>query len=126
MLIGSDRNDGTATALAYTSANLIEWTYDRELASRSSTKRHPLWTGTVWECPQLIPFGDKHALLFSVWEPWIPYYEAYAIGRWVAGTFRIETWGRLSYGDSYYAGATFADAAGRPGMIYWLRGVDDP
>jgi beta-fructofuranosidase len=125
MLVGSGRNDGTATALAYTSPDLIAWTFSGKFASRSSTEQDHVWTGKVWECPQLIPLGSKHVLLFSVWEPWIPHYEAYAIGSLVNGGFKIEKWGRLSYGDSYYAGAVFADAAGRPGLIYWLREVTD-
>ena len=126
MLIGAGRNDQTATALAYTSVDLKTWASDGEFASRPSAERDPIWTGPVWECPQLISFGDRQALLFSVWEPWIPYYEAYAIGRIVSGEFMAERWGRLSYGDAYYAGAGFADANGRAGLIYWLRGIVDP
>ena len=125
MLVGSGRNDGTATALAYTSADLIAWTFRGEFASRSSAQQDQVWTGKVWECPQLVPLGSKHVLLFSVWEPWIPYYEAYAVGSLINGEFKIDKWGRLTYGDSYYAGAIFADAAGRPGLIYWLREVTD-
>jgi beta-fructofuranosidase len=125
MLVGAGRTDGTATALAYTSTDLIDWSFDGEFASRSSAERDPLWTGAAWECPQLIQFGGKYALLFSVWEPWIPYYEAYAIGQMIDGHFQIDRWGRLSYGDSYYAGAAFTDADGRAGLIYWLRGIDD-
>jgi beta-fructofuranosidase len=64
-------------------------------------------------------------LLFSVWEPWTPHYEAYAVGAASNGQFVSEKWGRLSYGDLYYAGATFSDAHGRPGIIYWLRGITD-
>ena len=125
MLVGSGRNDGAATALAYTSPDLIAWTFGGEFTSRSSTEQDQVWTGKVWECPQLVHLGSKHVLLFSVWEQSMPYYEAYAIGSLINGEFKIEKWGRLSYGDSYYAGATFADAAGRPGMIYWLREVTD-
>jgi len=125
MLVGSGRNDGTATALAYTSSDLANWVFGGEFASRSCAEREPVWTGTVWECPQLIRLGDKYALTFAVWEPWIPHYQAYAIGRLVARRFTIESWGRLSYGDAYYAGAAFTDVDGRPGLTYWLRGVAD-
>jgi len=125
MLVGAGRTDGTATALAYNSADLIDWSFDGEFASRPSAERDPVWTGAAWECPQLIPFGSKYALLFSVWEPWIAHYEAYAIGRMIDGHFEIDRWGQLSYGDSYYAGAAFTDADGRAGLIYWLRGIDD-
>lgn len=125
MLVGAGRTNGTATALAYTSADLIDWTFDGEFASRSSAERDPVCTGAVWECPQLILFGGKYALLFSVLEPWIPCYEAYAIGQMVEDHFEIDRWGRLSYGDCYYAGAAFTDADGRAGLTYWLRGIDD-
>ena len=125
MLVGSGRSDGTATALSYSSSDLATWGFDGEFASRSSTRQDPLWTGTVWECPQLLSFGDRHVMVFSVWEPWIPYYGAYAVGRLMDGTFLIQAWGRLTYGDAYYAGSAFTDAAGHPGMIHWLRGVGD-
>jgi beta-fructofuranosidase len=125
MLVGAGRTDGTATALAYSSGDLIDWSFDGEFASRPSAERDPVWTGAAWECPQLIPFRGKYALLFSVWEPWIAHYEAYAIGQMIDGHFEIDRWGRLSYGNSYYAGAAFTDADGRAGLIYWLRGIDD-
>ena len=82
--------------------------------------------GSVWECPQLIPLAGKHVLLVSVWEPWVPHYEAYAIGTYANGEFTPETWRRLSYGPSYYAGAAYTDREGRAGIIYWLRGIADP
>ena len=45
---------------------------------------------------------------------------------WPLLTRRAAKWGRLSYGPSYYAGSTFTDADGAPGLIHWLRGVADP
>jgi beta-fructofuranosidase len=125
MLVGSGRPDHTATALGYSSADLVSWTAHGEFASRSGADREGLWTGTAWECPQLIRLGDRHVLLFSVWEPWIGYHEAYAVGRVVGEQLDVESWGRLTYGEAYYAGATFADADGSPGLVHWLRGVDD-
>jgi beta-fructofuranosidase len=55
----------------------------------------------------------------------VPYYEAYAIGDLVNGVFFAESWGRLSYGPSYYAGSAFADKYGDRGLILWMRDVDD-
>jgi len=107
MIVGAGRRDDTAVALSYRSPDLLNWTSEGEFASRSSAVRNPVWTGKMWECPQLIAVGSKHVLLFSVWEPQIPHYEAYAIGTVSNGQFVSERWGRLSYGDQYYAGATF-------------------
>lgn len=125
MLMGAGLQDGTATALLHSSTDLIHWTYDGALASRHASETTPLWMGAVWECPQLFPLGDKWVLTVSVWEPFIPHYEAYAIGSYADGRFTAEHWGRLTYGPCYYAGSTFTDADGSRGLIYWLRGVDD-
>ena len=72
MIVGAGRRDDTAVALSYRSPDLLNWTSEGEFASRSSAVREPVWTGKVWECPQLITVGSKHVLLFSVWEPQIP------------------------------------------------------
>lgn len=126
MLLGAGLTDGTATALTYRSDDLESWTYAGLLATRHRDEVEPLWTGAVWECPQLFRLGDRWVLTVSVWEPIEPYYEAYAVGDLVDGRFVAESWGRLSYGPSYYAGAAFADRDGGRGLIYWLRDVDGP
>lgn len=126
MLMGAGLTDGTATALTYRSEDLETWVYDGLLATRHRSETEPLWTGAVWECPQMFRLGDRWVLTVSVWEPIVPYYEAYAIGDLVDGRFVAEHWGRMSYGPSYYAGSAFADKDGERGLIYWLRDVGDP
>lgn len=126
MLMGAGLTDGTATALTYRSDDLNHWVYDGLLASRHRRETEPLWTGVVWECPQIFRLGDRWVLTFSVWEPTVPHYEAYAIGDLVDGRFTAQTWGRLSYGPSYYAASAFVGQDADRGLIYWLRDVDDP
>ena len=126
MVVGAGRADGTACALAYRSDDLEQWRYDGVLLGRHTTDRTPVWTGSVWECPQLIPVGDRWVLTVSVWESGQSHYEAYAVGDLVDGRFRPQRWARLTYGSSYYAGSSFSDAEGRQGLIHWLRNVRDP
>lgn len=126
MLMGAGLTDGTATALTYRSDDLETWTYAGLLATRHRSLTEPLWMGAVWECPQVFRLGGKWVLTVSVWEPIVPYYEAYAIGDLVDGRFVAQSWGRLSYGPAYYAGSAFADKDGERGLIYWMRDVDDP
>ncbi|BDO43613.1 glycoside hydrolase family 32 protein [Cellulomonas sp. NTE-D12] len=126
MLMGAGLPDGTATALTFASEDLQEWRYDGFLAERHRDETTPVWMGAVWECPQLFRLGDKWVLTVSVWEPFVPYYEGYAIGTYEDGRFTAESWGRLSYGPSYYAGSAFEDRDGERGLIYWLRDVDGP
>ena len=40
--------------------------------------------------------------------------------------FQAESWGRLTFGDSYYAPSLFTDADGRPCLLFWMRGIGDP
>lgn len=122
MLLGAGRPDGTAVALAYSSVDLDTWEHDGEFASRGGELTEPVWTGEVWECPQFLRIGDKHVLIFAVWRPVETFYQGYAIGTYRDGVFAPEVWGRLTYGRGYYAGSVFHDAAGAPGIVYWLPG----
>lgn len=85
-----------------------------------------MWTGSGWECPQLLQIDGRWVLVVSVWEPTVPHYVAYAVGDLVDGRFIPGTWRRLTYGRSYYAPSAFRDEQGRPALIHWLRAVDDP
>jgi beta-fructofuranosidase len=126
MLVGAATTDGTAAALAYSSEDLREWHYDGVAAQRSTTETSPVWSGALWECPQLVEIDGRHVMVTSVWDADVLHYVVYAVGRYQDGIFAPETWGRLSYGDSYYAPTVYRDAAGRPGMLFWLRGIADP
>jgi len=125
MVIGAGLADGTAAALTYVSDDLEAWSYDGILASRHGSQDDSVRTGAMWECPQLFRLGDRWVLAVSVWDPGVERFEAYAIGDLVGGRFLAETWARLSYGPSYYAGSVFADGD-TAGLIYWLVGVADP
>lgn len=122
MLLGAGLRDGTAVALAWVSDDLESWTFDGALAGRHTTRTDP-WTGTMWECPQLVRVADRWVLVVSAWSAAGPDNEAYAIGDLVDGRFVAESWHRLSHGPSSYAGSVFIDADGHPGLMHWMRGV---
>jgi beta-fructofuranosidase len=126
MLVGAGTTDGTALALSWTSPDLDTWTYDGVLASRPSSEVNPVWTGTVWECPQLFRVGEAWVLVVSVWAEHQTHYEAYAVGDLVDGRFIAREWRRLTYGPGHYAGSAFTDSDGRPCLLHWLRDVVDP
>lgn len=125
MLVGAGDAGGTAMLLGYTSADLDEWSFDGVMLARSTRERDPLWTGSLWECPQIFEVGGEHALVFSVWEDDTLHYVAYALGSLHGGRFTARTWGRLSYGPSYYAPSFFSDADGNPALTFWIRGAED-
>lgn len=126
MFVGAGLEGGTAAAVSYSSPDLSEWVLDGIAAQRSGTKRDPVWTGTMWECPQLFEIDGSHVLVTSIWEDDILHYVAYGVGSYSDGKFTARSWGQLSYGKSYYAPSFFRDKDGSPSLIFWVRGVTSP
>lgn len=120
----SPTTTGTWAAItSLSSPDRARWTLDGVAASRPSDLTTPLWTGSLWECPQLFEINGRWVLLASVWEADQLYYPAYAVGTWDGTRFEPEHWHRLTYGGAYYAPSLFRDRDGRPCLILWLRGA---
>jgi beta-fructofuranosidase len=64
-------------------------------------------------------------MVSSVWDADNLHYAAYALGSYADGRFRADTWGRLTYGPSYYAPSLFLDSEQRPCLSFWMRGITD-
>jgi beta-fructofuranosidase len=125
MLVGTGLTGGIAAASSFSSNDLRTWRFDGIAAHRSGAERQPVWTGTLWECPQIFAIDGRHVLVTSVWENDVLHYVAYGVGSYQDGTFRADSWGQLTYGTSYYAPSFYRDRDGRPGLIYWMRGLLD-
>jgi beta-fructofuranosidase len=121
MLMATGLADGVAAVLQYRSADLRNWQYDGVLYSRPNDDRHEVWTGSLWECPQLFRVGDCWVLMVSVWHETTLHYVAAAVGDYNGHTFEPRHWQRLSYGNSAYAMAAFTDREGQPCVMSWLR-----
>ncbi|HCB59622.1 MAG TPA: glycosyl hydrolase family 32 [Arthrobacter bacterium] len=125
MLVGTGLAGGVAAASSFSSTDLRTWTFDGLAAQRPGSETEPVWSGTLWECPQIFEIDGRHLLVTSVWENDVLHYVAYAVGDYTDGKFTASTWGRLTYGNSYYAPSFFRDKDDRPGLIFWMRGVLD-
>lgn len=126
MFVGASLHCETAVVLSYTSQDLDAWDYEGIVMQRSTTETEPIWTGAMWECPQVFTTGERAAMVTSVWERVVAHYAAYAVGTYEPGRFDAENWGRLAYGDSLYAPSLFVDADGEQCVIFWMRGIADP
>jgi beta-fructofuranosidase len=126
MLVGAALAGGFAAVLTFTSPDLEDWTYDGVFATRHTGEREGAWTGSMWECPQLVRVDDGEFLVVSVWEDGVLQHVAYARGETVGGRFRAQRWQRLSFGPCHYAATSFRDDDGQPGLLHWLREVADP
>ncbi|MFC7202895.1 GH32 C-terminal domain-containing protein [Haloferax namakaokahaiae] len=117
-LIGSAIAHVGGVALLYRSADLRDWEFVGQLAS--GTEGH----GTVWECPELLDFGDYDLLHVSNYED-VRYFVGHADLE--APDFEPESEGLLDYGEFYAPQSTVADD-GRTLMWGWVkesRGVNE-
>ncbi|MGO4535747.1 glycoside hydrolase family 32 protein [Leifsonia sp. 2MCAF36] len=125
MFVGAGAEDGTAMAVTYRSADLDAWEFDGVTLERPTEEREPVWMGALWECPQIFEVDGRAVMVSSVWDADTLHYAGYAVGEYEDGRFRAQSWGRLTFGPSYYAPSFFRDAAGRPCLTFWMRGVAD-
>lgn len=121
MLMATALEDDVAAVLQYRSADLETWSYDGIVCSRPSSEREGAWTGSLWECPQLLQVDGEWVLLVSVWQDSTLHYVAAAIGDYDGHRFTPRSWQQLTYGNSAYAMAAFRDRDGRPSTLSWLR-----
>lgn len=91
----------------YSSPNLREWTHLSDFGPAAEI-------GGVWECPDLIQFGEKWVLLVSLNPGGYQFGSGtqYFIGQWTGTEFIADdtTTRWLDYGRDNYAGVTFSNA----------------
>lgn len=119
MLLGGGKRSGRALALKYSSADLRTWQFDGVLAERATTESEPVWTGSVWECPQLFPLGEDWVLLVSAWDDG-PCRVFAAVGDYDGKRFTARAWQPLDATGEAYATTACADAAGRRCILSWI------
>jgi beta-fructofuranosidase len=99
-------------ALLYRSRDLLAWEYLHPLCVGDQAE-----TGTIWECPDFFPLGDKHVLLISP----IPLRKTlYLVGTYAEHRFTPERMGVLDAGGHYYAPQSMRDSQGRRLIWGWL------
>jgi beta-fructofuranosidase len=126
MIVGAALAGGTAAAVGFSSPDGIVWHEGGIVASRSTSVTEPVWSGSMWECPQIIDIDGRHVLIVSVWDADVLYDVLYSVGRLADGVFEPGPWRRLTYGPSPYAATAFRDRDGRACLMFWLRGIAGP
>ncbi len=118
-VIGGKIDGVGGAALLYRSRDLIEWEYLHPLCVGDQSD-----TGTIWECPDFVPLGDKHVLLVSP----IPLRKTLCmVGIYVDQRFTPERIEVLDAGGHFYAPQSMRDSQGRRLVWGWLwEGRDEP
>ncbi len=121
-LIGAGIESQGGTALLYRSADLREWEYLHPLLMGDVHRYTPIWTGSMWECPDFFALDGRHVLSISVWDNDHLHYSAAMVGSYRDQRLVPEVEHKLDYGDRYfYAPQSFSDAEGRRIMFGWVQ-----
>ncbi|MEZ3143092.1 GH32 C-terminal domain-containing protein [Halobaculum sp. MBLA0143] len=117
-LIGSGVADGRGAALLYESDDLREWEYVGPLLVGEGPRGAP-----VWECPELLRFGDGGSLLHVSDEDRV----AFFFGRADLETpaFRVRERGLLDHGDFYAPQSLWDDEHDRYLTWGWIPETRD-
>lgn len=128
-LIGAGIREVGGTVLLYRSSNLVDWEYMHPLYVGDRNRTDPLWTGSMWECPDFFPLGDKSVLLVSVYDDSRFHERAYKgslhysvafVGTCTDSIFIPRTQSIIDYGGYFYAPQTLLDPTGRRLLWGWL------
>lgn len=122
MVIGARREGVGGLVLLYRSPNLTQWEFVRVLLAGNEQASPYFYEGAMWECPNLLDFGERRALIISVQDAqWRLQHAAYFTGRYDKGVFSPETGGVLVYGHAFYAPQATRLGDGRILLFGWLR-----
>lgn len=125
MLVGASLGGVEGATLAFSSDDLTSWSFDGVAASRSADDRDPVWTGSLWECPQLVTVDGHEVLVVSVWHEDRLFHVAASVVERDGWRLSPRGWQQLTTAEGYYAPASFVDRDGRPGLFFWIRGLVD-
>jgi beta-fructofuranosidase len=121
-IIGAGLQGGGGAALLYRSQDLRQWDYLHPLCIGDQRDRSGVWTGTGWECPQLIALNGQRYLLFSAWDNGHTLYSVCLTGDYRDHRFIARETYKLDWGDHYYyAPQVMVDDQGRHLMWGWIQ-----
>jgi len=123
MLVGSGIEDYGGAVLLYRSSNLTQWDYVGIAFKRAQSDIEPLYTASMWECPNLVSFNNsnKRLLLVSACDFLQPKYTVAMLGKYINRQFVPEQLFKFDCGDNlFYAPQVFIDETGRRIVIGWI------
>lgn len=126
-IIGSGRRGKGGVAFLYRSDDLLTWEYLHPLCELDTPTFDGVGVGEMWECPQLLDLGAKHALVLSASYNDTPTRTVCLLGRYENRRFEPTGAQVLDFGEaSSYAPQAMRDDKGRTLMWGWIpEGRDD-
>lgn len=107
-LVGAGIAGVGGAVLAFTSEDLVAWDYAGPVLIGDRSSHHPLWTGSMWECPALLRIGEVDLLLISVHDGADMHHPVVFTGRFDGQRFLPEHGQRVDLGPDLYAPCVLA------------------
>ncbi len=121
MVAGAGNRSGRPAARLYSSPDLQTWTFEGHYAELIRADVSAEDVGDMWECPQVVSFGDRDALLVSTMD-----LHGGGIGKVLALTGRRDGLrqrdprvSRADFGPNFYAASALRDGT-RPIVWGWV------
>lgn len=125
LILGCRSEGEGGLVLRYRSPDLRTWAFAGTLLAGDANSFEPVWTGTIWECPNFLDFGDRQTLIVSAQSPANELmYAFYQTGQLRGGTFSADPPRILVHGaegEALYAPQTTRLPDGRYLLFGWLR-----
>jgi beta-fructofuranosidase len=122
MILGSKIDEVGGMILLYRSEDLINWEYLHPLMVGDVHQKDPIWLGTMWECPNLLDFGEKQGLIFSTQAtPSDLMFPVAFTGTYQNHRFTPERQAKLAHGGYFYAPQAMQDENGRYLLWGWVQ-----
>jgi beta-fructofuranosidase len=105
-VLGAGHTHGGGRVLVYACDDLTAWTPLGDLLTSDDEIAAAVAPANIWECPNLVPFGDRWVLIVSLWRhgPFPLAGVRYLVGDLSADLrFRPTAGGRLDDGPCFYA-----------------------
>jgi beta-fructofuranosidase len=122
MVIGARREGVGGLVLLYRSPDLKQWEFVRVLLAGDEAGNTRFYEGAMFECPNLLRFGERRALIIAAQDAAHRlHHAAYFAGPYRDHHFAPDTGDVLVYGHAFYAPQATRLADGRIVMFGWLR-----
>lgn len=122
MMMGTKLEGKGGMILLYESHDLRNWTYLHPILEGDVNETKPFWTGTMWECPNLLDFGEKQIITISGQAtPTDHLFAFYFTGELRQDRFNVEGQHILVPTDYFYAPQVMRLSDGRIIMFGWVR-----
>lgn len=124
MVLGGRKKNGAGAVLLYSSMDKKNWKFQKEVSDKEGF-------GYMWECPDVISFGEKTVLSFCPQglerEEYLyenKYQSGYVLWNGGTGLKSRGSFTEWDRGFDFYAPQTFTDGTGRQILIGWAGMID--